>query len=163
LFDALVPELELSDDSDKSYLAEVLLEADPAQYEGAAVALMQDLSGAIPTFLSARNLEKFFPGKYRALVKRLIVAAVPAKSDHFLLDGEATTTREGAYEMAWKALGDEAVDVWTAYNEPNDALRLDFYATIEKQAKAKALPFLIDGLVYPKDPSVEYGFVTHAK
>jgi hypothetical protein len=158
-----VPELELPDDSDKSYLAEVMLEADAAHYEAQAVALMETLSAAVPTFLSAHNLEKFFPGKYRALVKRLLVSAVTAKTVYFLFEGEAANTREGAYAMAWSALGDEAVDVWKAYREENDALRLGFYATIEKQAKAKALPFLIDGLVYPKDPNHVYGFVTHAK
>lgn len=163
LFDKLVPTLALKADSDKSFLAEVMLEADAKRYEKQAVALMAKLRAPIAAVLSARNLEKFFPGKYRADVKRLLLATMTAKSSTFLYDDGAAGTHEVAYKIAWKALGEEAFAIWDAYEEQNDALRLRFYEAIAKQAKAKALPWLIEGLVYPKDPKVEYGGVNHAK
>ncbi|HEY5936742.1 MAG TPA: hypothetical protein VIU61_18970, partial [Kofleriaceae bacterium] len=163
LFDELVPKLALKEDSDRSFLAEVMLEADAKRYEKQAVALMAKLTDPVPAVLSARNLERFFPGKYRADVKRLLLATIKGESSSFLYDDSATDTHEVVYKMAWKVLGEEAFEIWNVYKEENDALRLDFFATIAKQAKAKALPWLIEGLVYPKDPKTEYGGINHAK
>jgi hypothetical protein len=162
-FDALVPKLVLKKDSDKSYLAQVMLDADAKGYEKQAVALMRGLKDPIPALYSAKNLEKHFKGKYLPLVKELLVAAVKAKSASFIWEDDADGSREVAIRLAWPMLKDDALDVWRAYDEENDALRVDMCATIEKQAKKKALPWLIDALVYPKDPNVEYGFMNHAK
>jgi len=163
LFESLVPKLALKADSDKSYLAQVMLDADAKRYEKQAVALMRGLTDPVPALYSAKNLQTYFKGKYLPLVKELLVAAVKAKSASFIWENDAAGSREVAIELAWPALKEEAFDVWNAYQEENDALRADFCKTIEKQAKKKALPWLIDALVYPKDPKVEYGFLTHAK
>ena len=163
LFDALVPKLVLKKDSDKSYLAQVMLDADAKRYEKQAVALMRGLADPIPALYSAKNLQTHFKGKYLPLVKELLVAAVKAKSASFIWEDDAAGSREVAIALAWPALSEDAFDVWRAYSEENDALRVDFCETIEKQAKKKALPWLIDALVYPKDPNVEYGFMNHAK
>lgn len=163
LFDELLKRVTFDEDSKKSFLAEVMLNADAKRYEAKAVALMDGLSDAIPSLLSARNLEKHFPGKYRALVKALLIATVKAKDTSWISDDDGRGTRLSAIFLGGQLFGDEVQDLWRAYSEENDALRLDFYALIEKQAGAKSLPFLIEGLVYPKDPSATYGFVTHAK
>ncbi|MFZ5442218.1 MAG: hypothetical protein ACOZQL_19575 [Myxococcota bacterium] len=164
LFDRLLPTLQPKEDHQRSFLAEVLLDADAQGYEQAAVALMAGLKEPIPMVLSARNLVKHFAGKYRARVKELLAATLREKDVSFLFEGSSSSTREVAWRLAWKALeADEAVELWKTYEEENDAVRLHFYEQIAKWAKAKALPLLIDGLVYPKDPKVEYGFLNHAK
>ncbi|MEZ4365168.1 MAG: hypothetical protein R2939_02630 [Kofleriaceae bacterium] len=163
LFERLLPGLRLERDADKSFLAEQLLEADAARYEAHAVALMEALVEPIPAVLSAHNLEKHFAGRYRADVKRLLRVAIEAKATTLVFDGQVTDTRALACGLAWPALGADAIEVWRAYHEDNDALRVAFFATIAAQASAEALPFLLDGLVYPKDPKVEYGGLTHAK
>lgn len=163
LFEKLIPKLALKADSDRSYLAEKLLEADAKRYEKQVLALLAPVKAPYPAMLSANNLEKHFPGKYRPEVKRLLLATIKGKSHSILFANEATDTHEVAIELAWRALGEEAFELWNAYKEENDAVRVGFYATIVKQAKAKALPWLIDGLVYPKDPNVEYGGLNHAK
>ncbi|MFT3707348.1 MAG: hypothetical protein QM817_06740 [Archangium sp.] len=164
VFDALLPKLKFTKDSQKSYLAEKLLEADAKKYEARAVELIDGLKDALPALLSARNLESFFKGKYREQVKALLLGVIKQKGVTFLDDDGAGDTKQGAYEFAPRALGvDGAIEIWNAYEEENDAVRLGFFEFIEKQGKAKVLPLLIDGLVYPKDPKVEYGFVTHAK
>lgn len=163
LFDELLKRVTLDEDSKKSSLAEVMLDADATHYEGQATKLMEGLTKPIPSLLSARNLEKYFPGKHRALVKALLLATVKAKDTSWISDDAGRGTRLSAIFLGWQLFGDEAQDLWRAYSEENDALRLDFYELIEKQAKVKALPFLIEGLVYPKDPNTTYGFVTHAR
>lgn len=155
LFDSLVPTLELKKDSQRSYLAEVMLGADPKRFEAQALKLMTGLKDPLPTLYSAQNLEKHFPKKHTALVKELLLATLKAKN--------TSDSHSNAIDLAWKALGAEAVELWKFYDEKNDAIRLDFYALIKKQGGAKALPFLVEGLVYPKDPNVEYGFVTYPK
>lgn len=163
LFDALVPKLKLKKDSDKSFLAQVMLEADAKKYEKQAVKLVTGLTQPVPALFSVKNLDEHFKGKYRPLIKQLLLAAVKGKDASFLWEDRAAGSRQVAIELAWPILKDDAFDVWNAFDEENDALRVRFCEAIEAQAKKKALPWLVDALVYPKDPNVEYGFLTHAK
>lgn len=163
LFEKLVPKLKLKKDSDKSYLAQVMLEADAKKYEKQAVKLVTGLTAPVPALFSVKNLEKHFKGRYRPLIKQLLLAAVKGKDASFLWEERAASSRELAVELAWPILKDDAFDIWNAYDEENDALRVGFCETIERQAKKRALPWLIDALVYPKNPNVEYGFLNHAK
>lgn len=163
LFGALLPKLELKEDSDRSYLAEVMLEADAKRFEAQAVKLVTGLKAPIPAAYSARNLEKYFGKKHLAVLKELLLATVKGKRTSLYDDGPAQDTRTLALELGAKVLGNDVVELWRAYKEENDAIRLDFYALVKKQGGAKALPFLVDGLVYPKDPNVEYGHLTYPK
>ncbi len=163
LFEKLVRQRPPKEDSERSYLAEVMLEVDPKRYERQAVALLARVKAPISAALGARMLERHFPGRYRPLVKKLLLRVAKEGDTGYFDADDSGRTHELALSLAWPTLGKEAFEVWNALETVDDAKRVDFCEIIERQAKKEALPWLVDALVYPKDPNVEYGFLTHAK
>ena len=148
-----------------SYLIQLLLETDAAKNEAAALKLSKKITGGYQSFLVARNLFAHFKKKHATEMARLLnksMTSVKKKDVSMMLSGENPSLRLATAQLAIKALGEEAFPILRLYDEENDAIRLGFYETCSTLGES-ALPLLIDGLVYPKDPNVEYGFTSHAK
>lgn len=164
VFDRLCQGAPPADEGDRARLAATMLKTDPGKYEGAALQLLSGLEAPIPAAQAALILEHHLPGKHREVLRSLLFTAIRADRKSFWDDQhEQHDTYAVVVDLAWPALGEGAFELWKEYREENDAIRLDFYEVIENQAGEKALPWLVEGLLYPKDPKVEYGYLTHAK
>jgi hypothetical protein len=140
------------DQPGRALAARTLLELDATRHGRTALAMVEGLR-AKPALEAAYALQRHLPREQNAIATLLVAVIETSGNEQLAIE---------AVEVAWPWLKKGAAPVWSAFemHTANDMVRFAHYATMLKQAKAFAVPWVVTGLVRPLDPSSRYGSAT---